>query len=127
MVHQALNKRDFFRLSFADFPATMRIIEVSQRPITTDAKPIDIIDASGGGLCVVAHDDLPIRRGVIAVFDFKLRDVHFNFRGTLVRKVDDMKKFEYGVRFIDVDERQQGALVAVLGRLQVDRHSRTGG
>ncbi len=104
----------------------MKIIEVGQRPITTDPKSVAIIDASGSGLCVVCQEDLPIRRGVIAVFDFELMGSRFEFRGTFMRKIDDLKKFEYGVRFIDVDENQRGALISVLGRLQVTRHRSTG-
>lgn len=125
-MQQALNQRDFFRVPLADHPCNMKIIEVGQRPITTDAKPCAIIDASGSGLCIICQEDLPIRRGVIAVFDFELMATPFRFRGTFMRKIDDLKKFEYGVRFIDVDEGQRGTLISILGRLQVTRHRQTG-
>lgn len=119
-------QRDFFRIPLSDHPATMKIIEVGQRPITTDAKPCSLIDASGSGLCMICQEDLPIRRGVIAVFDFELAGTVFQFRGTFMRKLDDLKRFEYGVRFIDVDEGQRGALISVLGRLQVVRNRQAG-
>lgn len=105
----------------------MRIVEIGGRPITTEERTVSIIDASGGGLCVLSNEDLPIRRGVIAVFEFTMLNYSFVFHGTFVRKIDDLKKFEYGVRFIDVDDRQQAQFISVLGRLQVERHSRTAG
>ncbi len=119
------NGRDFFRIALPEVDATMEVIEVGQRPVKTEPRYIQIIDGSGSGLAVISQDDLQIRRTVIAIFTFHLGEVDFQFRGTLVRKVDDMRRFEYGVRFIDVDERQQGALISVLGRIQVQRHRAT--
>lgn len=121
------NGRDFFRIALPEIDGTMEVIEVGQRPVKTDPREIQIIDGSGSGLAVISQDDLQIRRTVIAIFTFHLGDTDFQFRGTLVRKVDDLRRFEYGVRFIDVDERQQGALISILGRLQVQRHRATGG
>jgi c-di-GMP-binding flagellar brake protein YcgR len=121
------NGRDFFRVALPEIDGTMEVIEVGQRPVKTEPKEIQIIDGSGSGLAVLCQDDLQIRRTVIAMFSFHLGETDFQFRGVLVRKVDDMRRFEYGVRFIDVDERQQGALISILGRLQVQRHRATGG
>jgi len=121
------NGRDFFRIALPEVEGTMEVIEVGQRPVKTDPKAIQIVDGSGSGLAVLSQDDLQIRRTVIAIFTFHLGETDFQFRGTLVRKVDDMRRFEYGVRFIDVDERQQGVLISVLGRIQVQRHRATGG
>lgn len=121
VLPQASNQRDFFRVALAEHPATMQVLEVGQRPVTTDAKPVRIIDASGSGLCILAQDDLQIRRGVVALFEFELMGYLFSFRGTFVRKLDDLRRFEYGVRFIDVDESLQGKLISILGRLQVQR------
>jgi len=124
---QSSNGRDFFRIALPEVEGTMEVIEVGQRPVKTEPKEILIIDGSGSGLAVISQDDLQIRRTVVAIFSFYLGDTDFRFRGTLVRKVDDMRRYEYGVRFIDVDERQQGALISVLGRIQVQRHRATGG
>jgi len=121
------NGRDFFRISLPDVDGTMEVIEVGQRPVKTEPREIQIIDGSGSGLAVISQDDLQIRRTVVAIFAFHLGETDFHFRGTLVRKVDDMRRFEYGVRFIDIDERQQGALISILGRLQVQRHRANGG
>lgn len=121
-----VNRRDYFRLSFAELPGTMQIIEVGQRPITTDPRPIDILDASGGGLLIVSDQDLPIRKEIVAQFEFTINKVHFAFRGTFVRKLDDRKTYQYGVAFIDTDDRHQGLLVSVLGRLQVERRNKAG-
>lgn len=126
MLHQSTNQRDFFRLSLPEVPGTLRVIEIGGRPITTEPKPCQLIDASGSGLCLICQEDLPIRKGVVALFEFELLQVQFAFRGTFVRKVDDLQKFEYGVRFVDIDERPQGQLVSVLGRLQVARHRGVG-
>lgn len=107
--------------------ATMQILEVGQRPITTYPRTVSVINASGGGLYVMAEDDLPVRRGVIAQFDFTLGQTNFSFRGLLVRKLDDRVTYNYGVEFIDVDEYQRGLLVATLGRLQVELSRTAGG
>lgn len=114
------NRREYFRLSVPAIPGSMTIIEIGQRPITTAPKPVQIRNAGGGGLAVQAEEDLPIRRGVVAQFTFEIGQQQFSFRGVLVRKLDDLTSYEYGVRFIDVDEYQRGLLLSALGRLQVE-------
>lgn len=104
----------------------MQILEVGQRPITTSARQVNILNAGGGGLYVQAEDDLPIRRGVVAQFEFTLGGNNFSFRGVLTRKLDDRENYEYAVRFIDVDEYQRGLLLSILGRIQVESN-RAGG
>jgi c-di-GMP-binding flagellar brake protein YcgR len=120
------NRREYFRLGLPAIPGLMNIIEIGQRPITTNARTVSILNAGGGGLLVLAEDDLPIRRGVVAQFTFEVGQHSFAFRGILVRKLDDRTSYEYGVRFIDVDEYQRGLLLSALGRLQVEL-VRTGG
>jgi hypothetical protein len=107
--------------------ATMQILEVGQRPITTYPRTVNLINASAGGLYIEADDDLPVRRGVIAKFDFTLGQNSFSLRGVLVRKLDDRVTYKYGVEFIDVDEYQRGLLVAALGRMQVELSRSAGG
>lgn len=120
------NRREYFRLNLDAIPATMTILEVGQRPITTNPRTVYLLNASGGGLYILAEDDLPIRRGVICQFEFSLGQYGFSFRGVLVRKLDDRETYKYGVEFIDVDEYQRGLLVSALGRLQVELN-RAGG
>lgn len=107
-------------------PATMQILEIGQRPITTNPRPIVILNASGGGLYINVEEDLPIRRGVICQFEFTLGQQAFSLRGELSRKLDDRVSFKYGVEFIDIDEYHRGLLVSILGRIQVEQ-SKTGG
>jgi c-di-GMP-binding flagellar brake protein YcgR len=122
-----LNRREYFRLSFATLSGTMQIIEIGRRPITTTPRTITILDASGGGICVQGDEDLPIRRVVVGQYAFAISSQSFLFRGTVVRKIDDRVNYEYGVRFIDVDEVQRSLLVSTLGRLQVEQSRRIGG
>jgi c-di-GMP-binding flagellar brake protein YcgR len=122
-----LNRREYFRLSFATLIGTMQIIEIGRRPITTTPRSVSILDVSGGGICVQGDEDLPIRRGVVGQYVFAISSQNFVFRGTVVRKVDDRVTYEYGVRFIDVDEVQRSLLVSILGRLQVEQSRRIGG
>ena len=104
----------------------MQILEVGQRPITTYPRTVHLLNASGGGLYVQAEDDLPVRRGVIAQFEFTLGQSNFSFRGVLVRKLDDRLTYKYGVEFIDTDEYQRGLLLSVLGRMQVEQSRAAG-
>ncbi len=123
--HVTPNRREYFRLDLNGLPAIMRIIEIGQRPITTHPREVLILNAGGGGLYIQAEDDLPIRRTVVAQFEFSLGGQEFSFRGVLTRKVDDLKSYQYGVKFIDVEEYQRGQLLGVLGRMQVEMR-RTG-
>lgn len=125
-VRPAENRREYFRIPVAQQPATMSIIEIGQRPITTEPRSVLILNAGGGGLYIQADEDLPIRRGVVAQFEFNLNGQAFSFRGLLTRKLDDRHTYQYGVCFIDVDEYQRGLLLSILGRMQVDMR-RTGG
>ncbi|HYG59472.1 MAG TPA: PilZ domain-containing protein [Symbiobacteriaceae bacterium] len=114
------NRREYFRLELPELPATMQILEVGQRPITTHPRTVQLLNASGGGLYIQADEDLPVRRGVVAQFEFTLGQSNFSFRGLLIRKLDDRETYKYGVQFIDTDEYQRGLLVSTLGRLQVE-------
>jgi len=121
------NRREYFRVPLDMHPAAMQILEVGQRPITTYPRTIYLLNASGGGLYIQAEDDLPVRRGVIAQFEFTLGQSGFSCRGVLVRKLDDRETYKYGVEFIDMDEYQRGQLVSVLGRIQVELSKAAGG
>lgn len=121
------NRREYFRVVLDMHPANMQILEVGQRPITTYPRTVYLLNASGGGLYIEAEDDLPIRRGVIAQFEFTLGQTTFSFRGVLIRKLDDRQTYKYGIEFIDVDEYQRGVLVSALGRIQVEHHKAAGG
>lgn len=114
------NRREYFRLELPECPATMQILEVGQRPITTHPRAVYLLNASGGGLYLLADEDLPVRRGVVAQFEFTLGQTNFSFRGLLIRKLDDRATYKYGVQFIDTDEYQRGLLVSTLGRMQVE-------
>jgi c-di-GMP-binding flagellar brake protein YcgR len=120
------NRRSYFRLALDLVPATMTILEVGQRPITTNPRAVQILNASGGGLYIRAEEDLPVRRGVIGQFEFGLGAFTFSFRGVLLRKLDDRVSYKYGIEFIDVDEYQRGLLVSAVGRMQVEQ-SKAGG
>jgi c-di-GMP-binding flagellar brake protein YcgR len=123
----AENRREYFRMELGAMTAAMQILEVGQRPITTYPRTVSVLNASAGGLYIMAEDDLPVRRGVIAQFDFALGQSNFSLRGVLVRKLDDRVTYKYGVEFIDVDEYQRGLLVAALGRMQVEQNRAAGG
>jgi c-di-GMP-binding flagellar brake protein YcgR len=123
---QGKNRREYFRISFAELFGKMQIVEVSGRAITTAPKNVRIFDLGGGGLSITMEEDLPIRRGIAAVFEFTVAQFHFTFRGAFTRKLDDIKSYQYGIRFLDVDEKQRDMLVGVLGRLQVDRNTKAG-
>lgn len=118
--HSLENRREYFRLSFSALSASMQIIEIGQRPITTNPRSITVLNAGGGGLYIQAEEDLPIRRGVVAQFQFTLGTYQFSFRGLLVRKLDDRENFQYGIKFIDVDEYQRGLLLSMLSRVQLE-------
>ncbi|HWI66663.1 MAG TPA: PilZ domain-containing protein [Symbiobacteriaceae bacterium] len=120
------NRREYFRIPLDMHPAQMQILEVGQRPITTHPRTVHLLNASGGGLYLQAEDDLPVRRGVIAQFEFTLGQTNFSFRGVLIRKLDDRETYKYGVEFIDMDEYQRGLLCSVLGRLQVELNRTAG-
>ncbi len=120
-MSSADNRREYFRVELDELPATMQILEVGQRPITTNPRPIVILNASGGGLYIQVEEDLPVRRGVICQFAFTLGQQAFSVRGELSRKLDDRESYRYGVEFIDLDEYHRGLLVSTLGRLQVER------
>jgi c-di-GMP-binding flagellar brake protein YcgR len=120
------NRREYFRVELGMLPAMMQILEVGQRPITTNPRTVYLLNASGGGLYAQVEDDLPVRRGVICQFEFTLGQVPFSVRGVLVRKLDDRETYKYGVEFIDFDEYHRGLLVSTLGRLQLEQR-KTGG
>lgn len=120
------NRREYFRVSFADTVAEMHILEVGQRPITTFPRAVRLLNVSGGGLLMESDDDLPIRRGVIAQFSFTVGGQPFSFRGTFLRKLDDREVYRYGVMYIDVDEYQRAVLLSTLSRVQLEM-SRAGG
>jgi c-di-GMP-binding flagellar brake protein YcgR len=115
------NRREYFRIDLDAVMATMTILEVGQRPITTHPRTVQILNASGGGLYILADEDLPVRRGVIAQVEFGLGAHNFSFRGVLLRKLDDRVTYKYGMEFIDIDEYQRGLLVSQLGRIQVEQ------
>jgi len=121
------NRREYFRVPLEMHPANMQILEVGQRPITTYPRTVHLLNASGGGLYVQAEDDLPVRRGVIAQFEFTIGQNNFSCRGVLVRKLDDRETYCYGVEFIDMDEYQRGVLLGALSRMQVEKNRTTGG
>jgi c-di-GMP-binding flagellar brake protein YcgR len=119
------NGREYFRLDFVEQPASMQIIEVAGRKITTQPRAAAIIDASGGGLCIRVDEDLPVRRGIVAAFDFTFGPQHFVLKGIVLWKFDDRLVYQYGVKFLDLDEHQRGLLVSILGRIQIDRNAKT--
>ena len=121
MEEAAENRRGYFRLSFEELTGSMQIFEVGQNPISVEPRPVSIINLGGGGLYIRTDVDLPIRSGVYATFSFALQGQRFAFRGHLIRKTDDLTDFWYGVTFVDVDEPERGALLAALGRIQIER------
>ncbi|MFZ5823168.1 MAG: PilZ domain-containing protein [Bacillota bacterium] len=121
MEEAAESRRGYFRLSFEELSGSMQIFEVGQNPISVEPRPVSIINLGGGGLYMRTDVDLPIRSGVYATFSFALQGQRFTFRGQLVRKTDDLTHSWYGVTFVDVDESVRGALIATLGRIQIER------
>jgi c-di-GMP-binding flagellar brake protein YcgR len=122
----SVNRREYFRLGFADLTGSMQVIQVGPRFVTTESRPIRIENVGGGGLYIQSDEDLLIRREIIGIFQFSLGGQSFQFRGMLTRKVDDRKSYHYGVTFVDVDERARANLVAVLNRLQIERNAKAG-
>jgi hypothetical protein len=126
MSQPAQNRREYFRLQFIELVGTMQVIQVGERFLSAEAKPIDLRNVGGGGLYFQSSEDLAIRRGITAVFRFTLGGQTFHFHGELTRKVDDRRSFYYGVAFVDVDERVRAQLLAILSRMQIERNGRAG-
>lgn len=126
MVQPAQNRREYFRLEFLDLPGTMQVVQVGERFVTTELKPIQIENVGGGGLCVQSSEDLAIRRGIRAVFRFSISGQPFVFHGEFSRKIDDRQTFRYGIEFIDVDEQARALLLTVLSRVQIEKRTRAG-
>lgn len=112
-------RRLFVRIPLDGLAGTVQVVEVGGRPIKTEPKACSILNASGGGLRIIYEDDLQIRRGVEALFAFTVNDQPFEFRGTFIHKLDDLQRFEYGIRFADTDVQKRSHLVNVLGNLSV--------
>ncbi len=119
MVRIGPERRLYVRIPLDGVPATMKVISVGGRPITTDPRPCSIQNASGGGLWVKCDEDLQIRRGVIATFAFTLENKQFQFDGKLIRKVDSLTAVDYAVTFTEVDEQQRKELIAALGNIRI--------
>lgn len=126
MAEQNGFNRRYFRLVLGDHPATMQVTQIGDRPGNTDPKTVYLADIGGGGMKIVCNDDLPIRRGVVASFRFDLAGHIFSLQGTLVRKLDALTRFEYGVAFTDLDDRQQSLLISILWRLQIEQRRNRG-
>lgn len=126
MTQPAQNRREYFRLEFLDLPGTMQVIQVGERFVTTELKPIQLENVGGGGLGIQSGEDLAIRRGIRAVFRFSIGGQPFTFRGEFNRKIDDRQTFRYGIEFIDVDEQARAQLLAVLSRIQIEKRTRAG-
>lgn|GEM_PF-2965348 len=115
------NRREYFRLDVPGMTGTMQLFEVQQSPVFVDPQEIQLVNISGGGLYLKTDIDLPIRQGIYATFNFTLQNETFSFSGHLLRKLDDLKAYYYGVQFIDVDETERGTLLSILGRIQIER------
>lgn len=126
MTQPSQNRREYFRLDFLGLTGTMQVVQVGDRFVTTQAKEIQIENVGGGGLFIQSPDDLFIRRGIRAVFQFALGDQPFQFHGEVCRKIDDRVSYRYGVEFIDVDEQARAHLLTVLSRLQIEKRGRAG-
>lgn len=121
MAQTAVNRREYFRIDLTGLVGTMQVIQVAGRQVNAEPKEVRILNAGGGGLGILFQDDLAIRMGIIAIFNFNLGGCDFSLRGELIRKLDDRKEYRYGVEFIDLDPKQQDTLISVLGRLQLER------
>lgn len=126
MTQSAQNRREYFRLEFLDLSGSMQVVQVGERFVTTELKPIQIENVGGGGLLLQSEEDLAIRRGLRAVFRFSVGGQPFSFHGEFTRKIDDRQIFRYGIEFIDVDEQARAQLLAVLSRLQIEKRARAG-
>lgn len=126
MTQPAQNRREYFRLDFLDLIGTMQVVQVGERFVTTDAKPVQIENVGGGGLLIQSQEDLMIRRGIRAVFRFSVSGQAFAFHGEFMRKIDDRQSLRYGIEFIDVDEQARAQLLAILSRIQIEKRTRAG-
>jgi c-di-GMP-binding flagellar brake protein YcgR len=126
MAQPAQNRREYFRLDFVDLTGTMQVVQVGDRFVTTDQRPIQIENVGGGGLLIQSQEDLAIRRGITAVFRFAIGSQEFKFNGTFTRKIDDRQTFRYGIEFVDVDEQARAQLLTVLSRIQIEQRARAG-
>ncbi|CAH0121368.1 hypothetical protein PAE9249_03896 [Paenibacillus sp. CECT 9249] len=78
-------------------------------------------DVSRTGVKLVCPFDLPVRKDITLILQFMIHEEEFTFKGKVVRKEEHSEEITYGIRFIEVNVKDQQRLIQVLQQLELER------
>ena len=113
-------KRQQFRVDMInDIPATAKIFSINARKIEEERKiPIKILDLSSGGMRAFMSVDIPINIIVISIM-FEFENESFNFNAQIIRKTFKDDGYEYGLRFIFNNPRDESRITRNLNQYKI--------
>ncbi|MGM8213911.1 PilZ domain-containing protein, partial [Virgibacillus sp. W0430] len=84
----------------------------------------NIHDISVGGLRFSCTIDLPVQYHVVTLIYFEIFEETFHVKCTLIRKESKINRnvFNYGVKFIELDSKDEKRLAAIVNSLELATH-----
>lgn len=118
-----IDKRRNFRVSFvAPIPCKARISSINRKKISLNKFfPVYINDLSASGMKIKTEFDLPLNKNIILHLAFNFVDKSFALQGSLIWKDDKVNQKIYGVKFIDLTEKEERQLVYDLNKFQLEK------
>jgi hypothetical protein len=115
------NGRQYYRIDL-NTPAAVRLRSMGTRSFATGEQfDVEVLNLSGGGLCFESARELPVSPLLAWQLVLEFEGEKFNWLGQLIWKkpTNTPDVFQYGVKFIFVDEKDQHQLMSRLNRMQV--------
>ncbi|MBN1467135.1 MAG: PilZ domain-containing protein [Fusobacteriaceae bacterium] len=111
-------RREFFRVPVNLMVTTKK--EVEELP-----KQAISIDLSGGGMCIVSRTNYEKDSEIILSFDLTNGTKVEEVKGVIKRKIEkEHYKIEYGIEFLDIDNKLRENLISYLFELQRTRKNK---
>lgn len=121
------NRRGFFRIEFKNpLGADMSIFKIGGKKVSLGSTEVIVFDISAGGLRFLSDMKLPVKSGIVLVFETTILEKELSLYGNVVwTKPYKDQIFEYGLEFV-FGEKHREAMLQLLNQLQMSIRSKKG-